>query len=141
MQVQQLVLGVHQAFPGIQRDDGLIFHPHFGAQRLEVDVIRIGHVLGRGLRPDFVGPPIGRVAGQVRRLHRDLGAGDDEVSDIERQLGQEHPERIEDRDRDNDRQRQRHRPRNRDAQHPHHPAVARCDGEARLHSGLIGWVL
>ena len=32
-----------------------------------------------------------------------------------------------------------HGRRNRDAQHPHHPAVARRDGKARLHSGLIGW--
>ena len=39
------------------------------------------------------------------------------------------------------RHRQRHRRRHRDAQNPHHPAVARGDGKARLQSGLIGWIL
>ena len=37
--------------------------------------------------------------------------------------------------------RQQHGGRHRDAQHPHHPAVARRDRKARLHSGLIGWGL
>ena len=37
--------------------------------------------------------------------------------------------------------RQDHRRRHRDAQNPHHPAVARRDGKARIHSGVIGWVL
>ena len=34
-----------------------------------------------------------------------------------------------------------HGRRDRDAQHPHHPAVARGHGKARLQAGLIGWVL
>ena len=77
----------------------------------------------------------------MRRFHRDLGAGDDQVADVERQLGQQQPERIEDRDGDDGRHRQDHSRRDRDAERAHHPAVARSDGKARLHSGLVGWIL
>ena len=141
-QVQQLRLGVEQPAAGIERDvGGAVFHQNLGAQRPEIDAVRIGQVLGRGFGPDFVGSLIRRVAGHMRQFHRDLGAGNHQVSDVDRQLRQQHAERIIDRDKDDRRHRQDHGGRHRDTQHPHHPAVARRDRKAGIHSGLIGWVL
>ena len=42
---------------------------------------------------------------------------------------------------DDRRHRQNHRRRNGDPQYPHHPAVARSAGKARLQSGVIGGIL
>ena len=95
-------------------------------------MVGIGHILGRGLGPELVRTPVGGVSREMRRFHRDLGAGYDKVSHIERELRHQHPEWIEDRYRDDGRKRQRHRGGDRDAQHPHHPAVARGNGKARL---------
>ena len=51
VQIQQLLLGVHQAIARIQRDDRLVFHQKLGAQCLEIEVIPIGDILRRGFRP------------------------------------------------------------------------------------------
>ena len=56
-------------------------------------------------------------------------------------FGMQHSERIEDRYHNDRRHRQHHRRRHRDPQYPHHPAVARRDGKARLQAGVIGGIL
>ena len=77
----------------------------------------------------------------MRRLHRDLGAGNYQISHVDRQFRQQHTERIEDRNRDDAHHCQNDRRRNRDPQRPHHPAMARRSRKARLQSGEIGWVM
>ena len=60
----------------------LILVEHFGAQGpLSATMIGVGDILGRGLGPDLVGPPISRPSkpAMMRRFHRDLGAGDQQV--------------------------------------------------------------
>jgi hypothetical protein len=141
VQIDGLLLVVEQAGAGIERHGRAVFHQHFRMHRVQLDAIGIGDVLGRGLRPELIGALIGRVARQMRRFHGDLGAGYHEVSDVERQFRHQQPERVEDRGADDHRQRQDHRDRYGDAQDPHHPAVARGNGKARLEAGLIGGVL
>lgn len=77
----------------------------------------------------------------MRRFHRDLGAGHDEIIHLERQLGDQVVERIEQRDIDDHGHRQPDHRGHRDAQDPHHAAVPRGGGEARLEARDIGWIL
>jgi hypothetical protein len=77
----------------------------------------------------------------MRRFHRDLGSGYDQIPRIQWQLGQQHPERIEDRDRNNGGQGQQHGCRYRNPQKAHHSAVASSGREARFEAFLESWSL
>ena len=85
-QVEHLLLAVEISGAGVHRDRALVFHHHLGAQRLEFDMIGVGQILDRGLGPHFVWPLVGREAGEMRRFHRDLGAGNHEIAHVDAEV-------------------------------------------------------
>ena len=89
----------------------LVLHLHFGVDVAQFDDVRLGQVLRRGVGGQLIGARVAGEAGQMRLLHGDLGAGDDQIADVDRQLG-EHAQRIEIGDQEDGDDADHHRDRN-----------------------------
>ena len=103
--------------------DGRSVLPFAGAvDALQLENAGLGHVLGDRLCGQLVGTRIAREARQPRLLHGDLGAGDHQAAEIDRQLVQ-HAHRVELHQRHRNHGRRDHQHRDGATQKTHMPAV------------------